>query len=422
MTMALPNRWTLKKLGQIADISAGGNAPQGDNYFEGGTHPFVRVKHFDGANTYVQQWDLITDKAIKDYRLKAFPKGTIVFPKSGASIRLEKRAIISVSAFLVGHLCAIQPFADKACPLFIFYLLKKIKFAQDSNGTTLPFLNLKAIADSQLMCPPLPEQKKIAAVLSKLQKAIEVQDNILGSLRDLKKSMMHRLFSYGLKGEKRKKTEISLIPEGWEVKTFETIIQQGQYGLSVRGKEDGQYPILRMNCQKDGYVVWNNLQYIDIDENTWMKFKIKNGDLLFNRTNSIDLVGRMAIYDSDKDAVIASYLIRLTLKQDVALPRFFNYYFNMESTQTALKGLATRGVSQSNISLSKLKTFRIPIAPLREQTEIAHILQTIDHKIEIHEGKKSGQQDLFKTMLNNLMTGTIRVNELDIDTAEVEAA
>lgn len=77
---------------------------------------------------------------------------------------------------------------------------------------------------------------------------------------------------------------------------------------------------------------------------------------------------------------------------------------------------------RQRVPVDTLMSVRIPLPSLSEQQEIANILQTIDHKIEIHEGKKASYQNLFKTMLNKLMTETIRVNELDIDTAEVEAA
>jgi type I restriction enzyme S subunit len=101
------------------------------------------------------------------------------------------------------------------------------------------------------------------------------------------------------------------------------------------------------------------------------------------------------------------------------IPDFVNYHLNMESTQKALKLLATRAVSQSNISASKLKTFQIPKPEKDEQREIADILQTVDRKIDIHESKKRSLQDLFTAALHRLMTAQIRVNDLNIETSEV---
>jgi len=99
----LPEEWRVVKLGEVAVVKSGGPAPQGDQYFVGGKHPFVRVQHLDLNNDYILRWDLITDEAVQRYRLRKFPAGTIVFPKSGASIRLEKRAILPVDAYIVSH-------------------------------------------------------------------------------------------------------------------------------------------------------------------------------------------------------------------------------------------------------------------------------------------------------------------------------
>lgn len=105
----IPKDWKVVKLKDIAEINAGGNAPQGEKYFENGKYPFIRVQHFNGNKRYVDKWDLINDKAVKDYKLKLFPRDAIIFPKSGASINLEKRAMLPFNAYLVNHLCVVIP-------------------------------------------------------------------------------------------------------------------------------------------------------------------------------------------------------------------------------------------------------------------------------------------------------------------------
>ncbi|MCK4581421.1 MAG: restriction endonuclease subunit S, partial [Dehalococcoidia bacterium] len=281
----------------------------------------------------------------------------------------------------------------------------------------------KDIFKQEVSLPLLPEQKKIAAVLLKIQRAIETQGKIIQSLRDLKKSTMRHLFTHGLRGEKTKMTEIGEMPESWEVKKIDEILGESLYGLSMRGQISGSYPILRMNCQIDGAVVFDNLQYVDLDPKTYEKFRLVDGDLLFNRTNSHDLVGRMAIFHATREVVFASYLIRLRFDRQSANPDFVNYYFNMNATQTRVRTLASRGVSQSNINASKLKTFEIPLSSdLEEQADIISDLKAVDSKVRLHESKKSALQDLFKTTLNKLMTGEIRVSDPDIDVREVDYA
>jgi type I restriction enzyme S subunit len=321
--------------------------------------------------------------------------------------------------------CIVRADPKQALSKFLYYVLLSDdvnrKIIEHERGASYPAVTDKDVLNQFVPVPPKSEQEKIAAVLWKIQKAVEIEDAIVLNARDLKKSLLRRLFTHGLRGEPLKETEIGPLPESWEVVPFEQVITMAQYGLSLRGQSQGRYPILRMNCQSDGQVTFEDLQFVDLDEKTFAGYELRDGDLLFNRTNSFELVGRTAIFHSDKPAVFASYLIRLHLDNEQMIPDFVNYYLNMESTQQALKLLATRAVSQSNISASKLKTFQIPKPTEDEQREIADILQTVDRKIDIHESKEHSLENLFKTTLHKLMTAQIRVNHLDIDTSEVSA-
>jgi type I restriction enzyme S subunit len=310
-------------------------------------------------------------------------------------------------------------------PIFVVGLLHTDEFIQyakqTTNGVNHPRTSWASLREFPIQIPPLSDQQIIAATLYKIQKAIEIQESIIEKTRELKKSTLHHVFTHGLRGEKTKETEIGPIPESWEVLELGSILKLAQYGLSVRGLSNGQYPILRMNCQIDGQVHLNDLQYVNLDNDIFEKFKVDDGDILFNRTNSWELVGRTAIYHTKETAVFASYLIRLKLDEEKINPDYLNDFFNMDATQKRLKSLASRGVSQSNISASKLKTFQVPVPAMNEQLEIVKILRAIDQKIFIHITKKSALQDLFKPMLNKLMTGKIRVKDLDIDISEVSA-
>ena len=167
--------------------------------------------------------------------------------------------------------------------------------------------------------------------------------------------------------------------------------------------------MLRMNNLIDGRIDTSDLKYVDLNPNDLLKFKLHKGDVLFNRTNSYDLVGKTAIFDKEGVFVFASYLIRIVPKPTQLIPGYLNYYLNWERAQHRLKAIASRGVSQSNISATKLKQFEIALPPLFEQCEIARILQTIDRKIEAEENRKRALEGLFKSLLHHLMTAKVRM-------------
>jgi type I restriction enzyme S subunit len=263
--------------------------------------------------------------------------------------------------------------------------------------------------------PPLPEQRRIAEVLSLVQQAIEQQERLIALTTELKKALMHKLFTEGTRGEPQKQTEIGPIPESWEVVELGDALDFVQYGLSVRATDSGTYPMLRMTNQVDGKIVPTDLKYVDLGEDDLAKFRVVFGDVLFNRTNSFDLVGRTAIFALDGDYVFASYLIRLQMNRERLNPFLLNHYFNWDITQARLKSIATRAVSQSNISATRLKGFEVPMPSLDEQGEIVENLDLLDIKRKNHQQVLDSLNILFRTLLHQLMTAQIRVNDLDLE-------
>ncbi|WP_367883098.1 restriction endonuclease subunit S [Thermococcus peptonophilus] len=187
------------------------------------------------------------------------------------------------------------------------------------------------------------------------------------------------------------------------------IIEFAQYGLSIKMYDEGQYPIVKMDSIINGKVMPVNLKYVDLDEETFNKFKLEKGDILVNRTNSYELVGKTGIFMLEGDYVFASYLIRLRPKKDIVDSAFLTYYLIL--SQDRLRQIATRGgVSQANINATNLKKFLVPpLPPLDEQKKIAQILMTIDNKIEAEIKTKEELEKLKLGMMDKLLTGKVRV-------------
>jgi type I restriction enzyme S subunit len=300
-----------------------------------------------------------------------------------------------------------------------FLYFKGITKNYEDRTTNIRNFKLKEFLENEeIPLPPLPIQQKIVKILDTIQEAIDIQEKIIEKAKELKKSLMAELFKYGdpsfRKGRKLKKTEIGEIPEDWEVVRLGEVAREIIYGISKKGEKEGKYPILRMNNLEDGKINCKDLQFVSLESSEFEKFKLEKGDILFNRTNSLDLVGKTALFALDGDFVFASYLLRIRTIKDQLLPEYLNYYFNFEKTQQDLKSLASRGASQVNISASKLSSFPISLPPLPEQQEIAEILQTIDQKIEIEKRKKELYEELFKAMLNKIMSQEIDVEKIEV--------
>ncbi len=258
----------------------------------------------------------------------------------------------------------------------------------------------------------------------KIQRAIELQEKIIQSLRDLKKSTMQHVFTHGLRGEKTKMTEIGEIPESWEIYPLSELREFLQYGTSKRCTLDRKgVAVLRIPNIVGGKIDTQELKYADLPSAERERLFLHDGDILFVRTNGQKiLVGRTAVYKGNPSpALFASYLIRARLQPKLIRPDFLQYYTGTASGAAHLSGRATPAADgKFNINTKIIDSVLVPVPDSREQDNIVQTIDLVAAKLVVQESKKSALEDLFKTTLNTLMTGEIRVQDLNIDVSEVE--
>ena len=347
----------------------------------------------------------------------AFRRGDVLYGKLRPY--LDKAVLAEDTGVCTTELLVLRPKRDVE-PRYLAAVLHSPDFLEYSvagtTGVQHPRTSWAHIREFNVMELTFWEQQRIADYLWRVHAAIVQSEALIDAGQSLKRAAMQVLFTRGLRGEAQKETEIGPVPESWGVAAIDDVAVTAQYGLSVRGRTSGTYPILRMNCQEDGKVHYRNLQFVYLDSKSYDTFRLRPGDLLFNRTNSIDLVGRMAIIEDDRPAVFASYLVRLVVDVDRCIPEFLNYFMNWPKTQGEIKKLASRTVGQANINASKLRTVLFPLPAIDEQQHIIAALDVIDGKIDLHRRKRAVLEELFKALLHKLMTGEIRVGKLDLPT------
>jgi type I restriction enzyme S subunit len=410
----IPEDWKIVKLGDVAEISSGGSAPQGDNYFNG-KNPFIRVQHIDREGDRVIKWDLITDDAVKKYKLKIYPKGAIVFPKSGASIYLEKRATLPIDAYIVSHLCAVISNDKNVNQKFLFYELRNIELSKDK-ADGYPTLNLSEVKNVKVIIPSLLEQQKISFVLSKIQQAIEQQHKIIETARELKKSIMNKLFTEGLHGEEQKETEIGLMPKSWRIETVINIVEK------TKQKNPSQTPELTFKyidvsgISNEFYKIIEYRTYNGSKAPSRARKLVQTDDVLFATVRPT--LRRMAYIDEKYNGEICSTAFCVLRSKKSILSSLYLYYCVQRDEFIEELAKLQRGASYPAITDNDVKRQQIPLSSFREQNEITDILSSIDKKIFQAESKKQTLQALFKTMLNQLMTGKVRVKDFDFEVKE----
>ncbi|OGV97060.1 hypothetical protein A2W24_06385 [Microgenomates group bacterium RBG_16_45_19] len=407
----LPESWHMVRIGDVGDVITGRTPRTKRPEFYGGDYNLISPADLDNGKYVITAHKKLTLIGFDECR--ALPKDTVLV---GCIGNVGKLGMIFDERSATNQQINAIICNKNNDPHFIYYCFhnNRSRLEQAADKTTLPILNKTNFENFEIDVPPLVEQRKIAGLLGVVQRAIEQQEQLLQQTMELKKTLLHQLFTQGLRGEPQKETEIGHVPESWEVMPLGNYLTEAQYGLSIKGTESGRYALLRMTNQQQGYISGDNLQFVALTQAQFERFRVERQDILFNRTNSLELVGRTAIFDIEEDFVFASYLIRLRTDAARLRPYFLNHYFNSDETQVRLKLIATRAVSQSNISATRLRSFVIPLPSPQEQDEIVAKIDCLDKKLSMHARKKLLLEELFRTLLHQLMTAQIRVNELDL--------
>lgn len=206
-----------------------------------------------------------------------------------------------------------------------------------------------------------------------------------------------------------KLTEVGVIPEDWEVLPLGRLILSVEYGSAAKSNTTGRVPVLRMGNLQGGKIDWNDLVYTD-NELEIKKYALVLGDVLFNRTNTIDLVGKTAIYKGERTAIFAGYLIRINTEKALLDSAYLNYVLNAEFSRKHSAKVLSVAVGQANINGQKLKSYPVPIPPTKaEQEAIAEALSDADALIESLEQLLAKKRKINQGAMQELLTGKKRL-------------
>lgn len=295
-----------------------------------------------------------------------------------------------------------------------------IRINKEVSQNNIPYIRLSTLSKMDVLFPEsLSEQASIANILSSVDEAIESVKKSIEAAEKLKKSLMQNLLTGRMKPNGTLRTEeefyedekFGKVPIGWEVKKVKELSDSVQYGLNQASSENGEIPMLRMNNILKGKMTDFPLVYVDLNDTLLNQYKLAKGDILFNRTNSMDLVGKVGIFELDGDFVFASYLIRVKVSP-ANNSSYVNYALNSYPIQCSLRSKATPAVSQANINSNSLRNTSILI-PINkdEQDMIVSIISKIEEQINNKQNQIITLERLKKSLMQNLLTGKVRVGE-----------
>ena len=417
---SLPVGWISAKLNIISEKIVDGThfTPQ---YTSSGI-PFISVKDIRDNKISFDDCKYISEETHNELKKRCNPENDdILITKSGtigriAVVKTNKKFSLFVSVAL------IKPYKKFIDSQFLAYELNNyinhIDIQQSIKGGVIKNFHLEDLKEVKIFLAPYNEQKRIVSKLeelfTKLDAGIEYLKKTRILLKQYRQSIFKHVFegkltekwrkenknnsiflekifmhqNYELEIEQIKKDSeiygINEFPKEWAWVRIKNIAEKIQYGTSEKaiGYSNG-IPVLRMGNIFDGKIIYDNLKYYPSNWSHLNEFLLEDGDVLFNRTNSAELVGKTAIYQSSYlKSVFASYLIRIKILKNYYNPMILSYFINSIYGRKFIKSVVSQQVGQANVNGTKLSLMPIPLISLLEQSQIIDEIEKRISKIE----------------------------------------
>ena len=430
---SLPEDWTIATLGDLAVVKQG-KTPKKSQYLDHGRYKVLKVRDIN-QNGFVD-WGVNKEGLVNEdlgvgnrvqhgdaLILSAAHSPKIVGTKIGFVQSLPDKVD---AVFHVAELIKVRAKDTTTVddPYFLFAVLSSDSTREQVRGMVKGgHLYASTLANLCVSLPPLSEQRAIAHVLRTVQEAKVVTEKVIEATRQLKRSLMNHLFTYGpvpvdeAERVPLKETEIGLVPEKWDLVRVADLFewQLGKMLSPAAKKGVSPRPYLRNLNVQWGRVDVRKLVEMDFTEKERAKFSLKEGDILVCEGGE---VGRTAIWrDEIGECYFQKAVHRLRPRDERMAPEFFLYHMMNAFLLRQSYGVVGTDTTIAHLPGIKLKALEIPLTSRDEQDEIVRVLGGVDEKIAAEENRKRTLEVLFKTLLHNLMTGKVRVTDLDLSKA-----
>ncbi len=300
-------------------------------------------------------------------------------------------------SWINGNAMVVKPKDGAAEISFLKHLfLGGIDLSSAITGAAQPQITRQSLAPLRTRLPSLPEQRRIAEILDKAEALRTKRRTALAKLGTLAQSIFLDMFG-----------DPATNPKKWPVVSIRDILESASYGTSEKSTSKGEFPVLRMNnITASGGMDLSDLKYMDLDPALRSRYLVKRGDVLFNRTNSAELVGKTAIYRESLEMAYAGYLVRLRANESTD-PEYLAAFLNTTYSKRVLRGMCKSIIGMANISASEIQKMSIPKPPLPLQKAFAGRIEAIEALKDRHRASLAKLDALFASLQHRAFRGEL---------------
>lgn len=335
---------------------------------------------------------------------------------------LDKAILAKQAGICTTELLVLRP-KEGVDPRFLVGVVHAPSFVEHAvagtTGVQHPRTSWNHISGFELPAFDRAEQTKIADLLWQVHDSLTANEAVIEAGSALKRAAMRTLFTRGLKGEAQKETEFGPVPQTWIEKPLDdcaTVQTGAAKGRKFADAETVDVPYLRVANVQDGHLDLTEMKEIRIRKSEVERYRLQTGDVVLTEGGDFDKLGRGFIWQGELDLCVhQNHVFAVRPNKEELLPEFFAYLAQSAYGKGYFLKVAHKTTNLACINSTKLKAFPVLVPPtLDEQREIASILDTIDRKTDLHKRKRNVLDELFKSLLHKLITGEIRVGDLDL--------
>ena len=386
-------RWPTKPLGNVCELINGRAFKPGEWELEG--VPIIRIQNLNDAT---KPFNYTRQQLPEKFRVR---RGDTLLSWSGTPgtsfgcFRWQ-----GPEGWLNQHIFNVRLSAEVLPDFFVYQVNSKLGelIAKAHGGVGLQHVTKGALSSLGVTVPPLAEQERLVRILDEADALRKLRAQADQRTASFIPALFHEMFD-----------DPSANPRRWPTRRTGDLLAACDYGTSVKANEAGRgLAVLRMNnVTVSGEVDVSDLKHVELGADELCKQRLRGGDVLFNRTNSRELVGKTGMWDGRFEAVAASYFIRLRFREDREHPQHFTTFMNLSSTKRRLLEMARGAVGQANINSKELQSITLPVPPLPLQREFAAQVAEVRAMEAAQAASRRRLDALFQSLLHRAFAGEL---------------
>ena len=405
MNQEIPDGWNKVKFKELAKQKS----VRIDNPGESGFEKYVGLEHLDSGELVIKRYGSTSDVTST---MKLFNKGDILFARRNTY--LKRVSVAPFDGVCSGDIIVLEPILNHIVegflPIFMQFEPFENKIIALSAGAFSKRIKWNQLAEENIVIPSIEEQKKISKIIWSIDENAEKGDKLFSSLSHIKEGLIHVLFKINLPYKNHIEPDVSSLPDGWDIVNISDLVLNYKNGFASGERDENGIVQIRMNnVSTDGKIDLTKHLKVPIHKNI-QNYELEKGDLLFNNTNSVDLVGKSAIfYNAPFPCTFSNHFTRLRFNPDKVLPEYVLNHIVTYQNAGYFKYMANRHVGQSGVDLKDLLKIRIPLPSLSTQKDILNNIELIDMQIEIVSQNSHNLLELKKKLTNDYLSGKLLI-------------